>query len=342
MRGLYKTLIGFSLFAVVSLLVTWIVWTTLQRSVEGDTRTYSATFSDVLGLHGGDDVRISGVRVGRVESIKLDSNHDANVTFVVQDDQTLYSNTKALVRYQNLIGQRYLALAPGEGQGGAPLESGGTIPLDNTEPSFDISALLNGFEPLFATLQPEQVNSLSNTLILALQGDNVSLSAFITQAAGLAVTVQQRDVILGDVIDNLGGVMAGLANRSTELETLIAQTRALIGGLYSQGQSLLNSTQLLAGATDAMANMFGEVQPEIQSTSDSTSLALNYLVANGAQLDQAAIDLPPVLTSVARISSTGAWANAYFCSLDVSLWGVLFPKGLFTQIGGNEHSEVCR
>jgi phospholipid/cholesterol/gamma-HCH transport system substrate-binding protein len=183
---------------------------------------------------------------------------------------------------------------------------------------------------------------LSNTLILALQGDNVSLSAFITQAAGLAVTVQQRDVILGDVIENLGGVMAGLANRSTELETLIAQTQALIGGLYSQGQSLLNSTQLLAGATDAMANMMGEIQPELQDTSDSTSRALNYLVGNGATLDQAAIDLPPVLTSVARVSSTGAWANAYFCSLDVSLWGVLFPKGLFTQVGGNEHSEVCR
>ncbi|MCX5042986.1 MCE family protein [Aldersonia sp. NBC_00410] len=341
MRTVAKPLIGFSLFAIISIVVTWVTWSTLQRNVEGDTQSYSATFSDVLGLHGGDDVRISGVRVGRVERIALDSNHNANVTFVVQDDQQLYSNTKALVRYQNLIGQRYLALAPGKGDA-TPLEAGGAIPLDHTEPSFDISGLLNGFEPLFSTLQPEQVNSLSNTLIQALQGDNVSLSAFITQAAGLAVTVQQRDVILGSVIDNLSGVLSGLANRSTELESLIAQTQFLVGGLYAQGQTLLNSTQRVAGATDAMADMIGQIQPQLQTTSDSTSTALNYLVGNGAALDQAAIDLPPVLTAIARISQNGAWANAYFCSLDVSLWGVLFPPGLFSQVGGNSHSEVCR
>jgi phospholipid/cholesterol/gamma-HCH transport system substrate-binding protein len=342
MRTVAKPLIGFSLFAVVSLLVTWVVWSTLQRNVEGGTHGYSATFSDVLGLHSGDDVRISGVRVGRVEKIALDSNHDARVTFVVQDDQQVYANTKALVRYQNLIGQRYLALAPGEADAGTPLEPGDGIPLENTEPSFDISALLNGFEPLFATLQPEQVNSLSNTLILALQGDNVSLSAFITQAAGLAATVQQRDVILGSVIDNLGGVLAGLANRSTELETLIAQTSYLVGGLYAQGQSLLGATQQIAGATDAMADMVGQIQPQLATTSDAATEALNFLVGNGAGLDQAAIDLPPVLTAIARFTQNGAWASAYFCSLDVSLWGVLFPPGLFSQIGGNEHSEVCR
>ena len=60
-----KSLFGFSIFAVVSLLVTWVIWSTLQRSVDGDTKSYSATFSDVLGLKPGDDVRISGVRVGR-------------------------------------------------------------------------------------------------------------------------------------------------------------------------------------------------------------------------------------------------------------------------------------
>ena len=158
-----KPLIGFSIFVVASLLVTWVIWSTLQRSVDGDTNSYSATFSDVLGLKAGDDVRISGVRVGRVEAIDLDENNDARVDFIVEGDQTLYGNTKALVRYQNLIGQRYVALAPGDQGDPTPLEEGAEIPLERTEPSFDISALLNGFEPLFAVLSPEQVNDLSNT-----------------------------------------------------------------------------------------------------------------------------------------------------------------------------------
>ncbi|MEU6831933.1 MCE family protein [Nocardia beijingensis] len=342
-----KPLIGFSIFAIVSILVTVVVWNTLARIVSGDTYTYSATFSDVLGLHEGDDVRMAGVRVGKVEKIEL--GRDANlkksvakVTFVVQRDQTIYNDTKALVRYQNLIGQRYVALAPGKAPNPAPLKNNGSIPIDRTEPSFDVSGLLNGFQPLFQVLQPEQVNRLSETFIQALQGDGVSLSAFIVQAAQLATDFQRSDAILSDVISNLSGVMSGLAKRGDELETLVTQTRALIGGLYEQGQSLLASTEQIASATTSVVGMLDRIQPSLRNAQNSTSAALTLLLDNGAKLDQAAIDLPNVLSAAGRHTSEGGYANAYLCGLDVSLYGVLFPRGLFSQIGGTSHSAVCR
>ncbi|MBH0781214.1 MCE family protein [Nocardia bovistercoris] len=337
-----KPLIGFSIFALVSVLVTVLVWNTLARIVAGETKTYSATFSDVLGLREGDDVRMAGVRVGKVEKIELDTRNDAKVTFIVQSDQTLYDDTKALVRYQNLIGQRYVALAPGKAASSAPLKNNASIPLERTEPSFDISALLNGFQPLFQVLQPDQVNRLSETFIQALQGDGVSLSAFITQAATLATDFQRRDAILTDVITNLSGVMAGLAKRGDELETLITQTRALIGGLYEQGQSLQQSTEQIATATTSLVDMVGKIQPKLKTTQDSTAAALSLLIATGPQLDQAAVDLPAILAAAGEFTSQGSWANAYACSLDISLYGVLFPRGILTQIGGNSHSAVCR
>ncbi|MBF6476036.1 MCE family protein [Nocardia gipuzkoensis] len=342
-----KPLIGFSIFAIVSVLVTVLVWNTLARIVSGDTYTYSATFSDVLGLHEGDDVRMAGVRVGKVEKIERDRDAKlkksvAKVTFVVQRDQTIYSDTKALVRYQNLIGQRYVALAPGKTPNPAPLKNNGSIPIDRTEPSFDVSGLLNGFQPLFQVLQPEQVNRLSETFIQALQGDGVSLSAFIVQAAQLATDFQRRDAILSDVITNLSGVMSGLAKRGDELETLVTQTRALIGGLYEQGQSLLSSTEQIASATTSLVGMMDQIQPSLRTAQNSTSAALTLLIDNGAKLDQAAIDLPNVLSAAGRHTSEGGYANAYLCGLDLSLYGVLFPRGLFSQIGGTSHSAVCR
>jgi phospholipid/cholesterol/gamma-HCH transport system substrate-binding protein len=337
-----KPLIGFGIFAIVSLLVTVVIWNTLARSVTGSTNTYSATFSDVLGLRPGDYVRMAGVRVGKVQKIDLDAQHHAVVTFIVQRDQTLYGTTKALVRYQNLIGQRYVALAPGTKGDPMPLRNGASIPLGNTEPSFDISGLLNGFQPLFQTLQPAQVNELSNTFIQALQGDGVSLSAFITQAAALAGDFQRRDAILSDVIVNLSGVMQGLAKRGDELETLVTQTRALIGGLYEQGQSLQSSTVQIADATASMVTMIEGVQPKLAAAQNSTTDALTMLIANGAKLDKAAVDLPSVLADVAKFTQDGAYANVYVCTLDVSLYGVLLPRGLFNQIGGNSHSAVCR
>ncbi|WP_054815242.1 MCE family protein [Nocardia arizonensis] len=337
-----KPLIGFGIFALVSVLVTVVVWNTLARIVSGDTKSYSATFSDVLGLRAGDDVRMAGVRVGKVEKIELDARNDARVTFIVQSDQTLYDDTKALVRYQNLIGQRYIALAPGKAPNPAPLKNNASIPLERTEPSFDVSALLNGFQPLFQVLQPDQVNRLSETFIQALQGDGVSLSAFITQAATLATDFQRRDAILTDVITNLSGVMAGLAKRGDELETLVTQTRALIGGLYEQGQSLQQSTVQIATATTSLVDMVGKIQPKLKTTQDSTAAALSLLIATGPQLDQAAVDLPAILAAGGQFTSEGSWAAAYACSLDISLYGVLFPRNILTQIGGNSHSAVCR
>jgi phospholipid/cholesterol/gamma-HCH transport system substrate-binding protein len=337
-----KPLIGFGIFAIVSILVTVVVWNTLARTVAGPTDSYTATFGNVLGLHAGDDVRMAGVRVGKVTRIELDKQHHATVSFIVQRDQTLYGNTKALIRYQNLIGQRYVALVPGTRGDVAPLRSGGSIPLDRTEPSFDISGLLNGFQPLFQTLQPDQVNNLSSTFIQALQGDGVSLSTFITEAAALAGDWQRRDAILSDVITNLSAVMQGLAKRGDELETLITQTRALIGGLYDQGRSLQSSTVQIADATTALVNMVGQIQPKLSAAQNSTSDALTLLINNGAKLDQAAIDLPNILADVGKFTQDGAYTSAYVCSLDISLYGILLPRGILSQIGGNSHSAVCR
>ncbi|MEC3953165.1 MlaD family protein [Nocardia sp. CDC153] len=336
-----KALAGFSLFAVVAIVLTYTIWSTLQRAVPGGTHSYSAVFSDVLGLRVGDDIRMAGVRVGRVDKISFGDGYRARVDFRIQDEQHPTTTTKALVRYQNLIGQRYIALMPGK-EAGQPLAAGDQIPIERTEPSFDVSSLLSGFEPLFSVLQPDQVNSLSETLIQALQGNGVSLSALVTQAAQLAGTFGQRDEILGQVVSNLSSVISGLAHRSNELETLITQARALTEALYTQGSTLKSSVERVATATDSLVNIIAAVEPGAARAQTDASAGVALLLLNGASLDKAAVELPDVLNGVARFSSYGAYGNAYLCSLDVSLWGVLLPPGLFDQIGGQSHSEVCR
>ncbi|MFD6392545.1 MCE family protein [Nocardia sp. NPDC060259] len=336
-----KAAVGFSLFVVLATVLTYTIWSTLQRTVPGDTDDYSAVFTDVLGLRVGDDVRMAGVRVGRVEAIDFDDNYTARVDFRIQSRQHLTDTTKALVRYQNLIGQRYIALAPGA-EAGATVPAGYQIPLANTEPSFDVSALLSGFEPLFSVLQPDQINSLSETLIQALQGNEVSLSALITQAAELAGTFGARDQILGDVLTNLSSVLAGLANRSDELETLITQTRSLMDGFYAEGESLKSSVERVSGATNSLVSLIGQVQPGVAEAQRNATTGVMMLLYNGAALDRGAVELPDFLNGVARFTGYGAYGNAYFCGLDVSLWGVLLPEGLFSQVGGNSHSGVCR
>ena len=111
-----STVVFLALFLVFSVAVTWMVFATLQRNVAGPTSSYSAIFSDVSGLAEGDDVRVAGVRVGRVDKIELTGDNQAKVSFQVRSNQTLYTNTLASVTYQNIIGQRYLGLSQGGGR----------------------------------------------------------------------------------------------------------------------------------------------------------------------------------------------------------------------------------
>ena len=67
-----KPLIGMILFLIVSIALTSTVVVTLRRGVDGDTATYTARFTDVTGLKAGDDVRMAGIRVGRVDKVSLD------------------------------------------------------------------------------------------------------------------------------------------------------------------------------------------------------------------------------------------------------------------------------
>ena len=188
-------------------------------------------------------------------------------------------------------------------------------------------------------LSPEQVNDLSNTIIQVLQGDQVSLSLLITQAASLASTFEQRDVILSSIISNLNGVVAGLANRSAELDTLIAQTRTLMSGLYVAGP--------VAGGLDRpdrrrrptrSSTWSGRCSRNCRSAQNSTTAALNLLVGNGAALDQAAIDLPPVLTALARFTSYGTYANRPTSAASTCRCGACcsraasFPRSAATRI----------
>ena len=177
-----STVVFLTLFLVFSVAVTWMVFATLQRNVAGPTSSYSAIFSDVSGLAEGDDVRVAGVRVGRVDKIELTPDNQAKVSFQVRSNQTLYTNTLASVTYQNIIGQRYLGLSQGEGDK-RKLAVGAQIPESRTNPSFDISYMLNGFEPLFTELDPQQVDNLTNAIITAFQGNQGSLLTLTTSVA---------------------------------------------------------------------------------------------------------------------------------------------------------------
>jgi phospholipid/cholesterol/gamma-HCH transport system substrate-binding protein len=325
-------------FAIVAVLATALIWTTLQNAVSGATFTYSAVFTDASGLKEGDDVRIAGVKVGRIEGMTL-VDDQAQVSFSVQQDQPIFENTHALIRYQNLVGQRYLALAPGAGQA-KPLPDGARIPPDRTEPSLDLTALLNGFEPLFSMLEPADINKLSDNIVRVLQGEGPALNSLLTQSAQLTSNLADHDQVIGAVITNLSAVLDHLSGKGAEFQDLIGQTQKLVDGLATNADQMLGAADRIDKVSGSITGLIGDIRPALKTDITKFNQVAALFLQNGPDVQATLQGLPGFLGGLARISQYGSWWNLYACSVDVNL--APLPVGLLPQLAGNQHSEVCR
>ena len=179
------------------------------------------------GLESGNFVRIAGVEVGKVKKISIQDDGTAVVEFSADNSVVLTEGTKAVIRYQNLIGGRYLALEEGPG-GTGQLKPGDTIPLDRTSPALDLDALIGGFRPLFHALDPNQINTLSSELIKAFQGEGATIGSFLARTAALTNTLADRDQLIGQVIVNLNTVLGSLGDQSTQFAKTVDSLSQLL------------------------------------------------------------------------------------------------------------------
>src|SRR4051794_2729683 len=129
-----------------------------------DFYTLNATFDDVTGLLPNDNVKIAGVVVGKVNKISVTEGR-AKVTFTVEHDVTLPSDTTASIRWRNLIGQRYLYLYPGVDTVTRLKDGDG---IQNTTSVVDLGELFNRLGPIVAVIDPHQVNDFLDTVSQAL------------------------------------------------------------------------------------------------------------------------------------------------------------------------------
>lgn len=335
-----KPLIGFSIFAIVALLVTYTIYSTLERSVDGPTSSFVTTFGDAAGLRSGDDVRMAGVRVGRVESVSLDHGR-AQVRFIVAKSQKIYAATRAAIRYQNLVGQRYLALSLVDGKPRTVIHPGSTLPLAG-EDSFDVTRLLAGFQPIFDTLAPDQVNALSQGLVQAFDGDDISLSYTIAQLGKFAGDMAGRDQVLGAVITNLSQLMSEMAGQQDSISSTLLSLQKAITTLDDNSAAFGRGVSDIGQAASGMGDLLARLRPGLVSASSTLASATRGLVGDGAALDTIATDLPTFLLSLPRVMGTGAYLSLYICDLDISIGNVLLPPGIINKIGGTAHSAVCR
>ncbi|BBY38012.1 Mce family protein Mce3B [Mycobacterium mantenii] len=283
-------------------------------------KTYKAEFTNVTGLEKGNFVRIAGVEVGKVKNIWIKNNTIAMVEFSADDSVVLTKGSRAAIRYENLIGGRYMALEEGAG-GVQKLTPGETIPISQTEPALDLDALIGGFRPLFRAIDPDQINALSSQLIQAFQGQGATIDSFLSQVSALTNKLADRDQLIGDVVTNLNGVLDSLGSQSKQFEQAFTSLSELVKGLAARKSDISNGVAYANEAARTVADLLSQARPPLQKTVHETDRVAGLADADHDYLDHLLATLPDKYRLLARQGIYGDYFNFYLCDLILKVNG---------------------
>ncbi|MFX0578481.1 MlaD family protein [Nocardia nepalensis] len=213
---------------IVAGLLLSLVVNAIQRPASGPTTSFTADFTDVSGLHVNSDVRIRGLQVGKVRGIDLLVQHGqtvARVNLGLVAPRRLTANTRLAVKYQNLTGIRYIDMDTPD-DAGAPVDH---LSADRTQPSFDITRLFNGLQPVLRTLRPDELNTFASNALTVLQGDGSGLAPMLDSLQRLANQARDREQLISTLVDNFARIDSSLGGKSSNVIEFIRSLDTTLG-----------------------------------------------------------------------------------------------------------------
>lgn len=323
-------------FAAAMIVLLVVVVTAIMRPVSGAVNTYTALFTDASGLKTGDDIRMFGLQVGKVQAIDIDHNQ-ARIRFTVQRDRPLYDASVLAIRYQSLTGQRYIDVKQPD-KPGTTVRSGTSIGTDHTIPSFDITALFNGLEPVLAEFSPGALNQFTSNVLAVIQGDGSGIGPALDSLQKLSDFVTDRQALFSTLMSNLRAISDQVHGSSPHLVTLLRGIADVFQALQEKVDGLLvfadNAPQALGPINDLIATL-GFTEP----TNPNLETDLRLLFPNPQVVLDVLGKVPGVLQSLnALIPDTRATANHIV--LTCSKGKADMPTIMQVLIGGQRIS-VC-
>ncbi|MDP9116592.1 MAG: MCE family protein [Actinomycetota bacterium] len=312
-------LIKLGIFLALTGVMGVMIVSTLGGANVGTTDTYHADFADATGLRAGNPVKVSGVQVGDVTSVTLVDATHVKVDFTANRDQTLTSSSFAVVRYANLLGQRFLSLV-NEGAPGTPLRPGSTFSESRTRGALSLTSLFNGFEPLFQVLNPTQINQFSSQIIQILQGEGGNIDDLLSQVAQLTTNLGDRDQLFVGIVDSLSKLLKSVSGHDDQLGQMLDSLTTITNNLAADAPNISRSVDAIGGLTTSVNHLFAGLNDGTLNHAAVDVVALTGVLANNTTtLDKTLKAFPVVFGDLDRVSQTGSWLSAYPCNLSVAI-----------------------
>lgn len=313
-----STALKFGAFGITMLLVTAALFAILGQYRTGSTNSYSAVFTDASSLKVGDSVRVAGIRVGTVDSIALRPDNTVVIGFDADRDVVLTTGTKIVVRYLDLVGNRYLEIV--DNPGSTKIQQAGTqIPADRTEPALDLDLLLGGLKPVIQGLNAQNVNALTNSLIQILQGQGGTMESLMAQTTSFTTALADNGQTVQQLIDNLNNVVATVAKDGDKFSGAVTRLQQLITGLSQERDPIGDAISALDNGTGSLAELMTQTRPPLAGTVNQLNRMATLLDndKDKARMDLALQKAPANYRKLVRLGAYGSFINQYLCGMNV-------------------------
>ena len=286
----------------------------------GSGDTYHAAFTEAGGIRKEDDVRIAGVKVGKVTGIELEGSH-VRVDFKITSDAAFGPQTGASIQLKTLLGAKYVALQP-KGAGQLPGDS--EIPLARTVSSYDI---VDAFSDLTTTTERVDTGQLAASLdVLATEFKDSPehVKAALSGLSKLSNTIASRDEELRTLLARANTVSTTVASRNDTTAKLIQDADLLLVELAARREAIHTLFTNTSNLAEQITGLVRDNRAALKPALDQLTQVLAVLTKHEGDLDKAIARMAPFTRVFANTLANGRWFDSFVSNLTVPV-GVVAP-----------------
>jgi phospholipid/cholesterol/gamma-HCH transport system substrate-binding protein len=313
--------IGITGLVVLGLALTVAMFSDDLPIIGGGT-SYSAEFSEAAGLEPDDEVRIAGVKVGKVSDVDLEGDRVV-VTFKVKD-AWMGDRTTAAIKIKTVLGQKYLALEP---DGRDVLDPADRIPRERTTAPYDVLEAFRGLAETTNQIDTTQLAQSFEVIAKTFDGTPSDVRGALNGLQSLSKTVSSRDDQLASLLDNTRQISKTLADRDAQVVKLLQDGNLLLDEVSKRRDAiatLLTGTQTLATELKGLVDDNNkQLKPVLTSLDQLTGM----LARNQDALGRGIKNMAPFVRLFNNAVGNGHWFDNYICGLLPPQLGPLNEEG---------------
>lgn len=275
-----------------------------------DTYKVTGVFADSAGISAGDDVRVAGVKAGRVTDVDADREEgNVKIELAVNSSVELGPDTEAEIALETLLGTKFVRLS---GPVEEPfLEGGAVIPIERTRVPFDVFELAREGTEVVRATDTERLNLFVDQLATIAEGRQEDFENLFEGLRDVAGSINRREGALRTLLERVETISATLAEKDRVLVRLLDQSKGVLDVLEQRRAALSKG---LAG-TETLSAQLASLTSEFKQTLDGLLDTLHDTVAivdrRQQDLDRALAYLGPGTLGLAQAVNHGPWADIF-------------------------------